>query len=202
MSVFRRLPVAVLIVALVFFYGIPAFAQQGGSNRQEGIGVQVIGGPTVTSIADSESGVKGASSFLVGLSFGGNRGGRVGVGADVLYGKQRLEFDGETFSQNVVHVPVMVKVNIGQRSASGASVFALGGGFFNWDFGGKIAGIDLSEDTNGYEVGWTAGLGVEVLRMSIQARYIRSLRAIDKKFSESSESKGQAVALLFGVRLN
>jgi hypothetical protein len=181
---------------------IPASAQQSGSNRQEGIGVQVIGGPAITSSVDADSSIKGASSFLVGLSFGGNRGGRVGVGADVLFGKQRLKIEDETFSQNVVHVPVMLKVNIGQRTASGLSVFALGGGFYNWEFGGKVADIDVSEDTNGHELGWTAGVGVEVLRMSIQARYIRALRAFDKKFSNSTESKGQEVALLFGFRLN
>jgi hypothetical protein len=203
MSVSRRLPIAVLVLAMVFFYGIPTFAQQGSSNRQEGIGVQVVGGPTFNSVLDSEGlDVQSQAGYLVGLSFGGNRGGRVGVGADVLFGKQRLKVGDDTLSQNVVHVPVMVKVNLGQRSANGVSVFALGGGYYNWEFGGKVNDLSLSEDTNGHEFGWTAGAGVEVLRMSIQGRYLRGLKTLDKTFKNAEDSKSQAVVVLVGFRLN
>ena len=190
----------------------PAFAQgQTSSQSQsngghEGIGFQVLGGPVFSNITDV-TGLKteNKTGFLVGLGMGGNRGGIVGVEADVLYGKKGVTITGVgDFEQSVVHVPVMLKVNAGSDSRNGLSFFGIGGGFFDWQFNGKLVGVDVSNDTNGYEVGYVLGGGVEVLRFSVQARYIRGLREIDKKFEvgSSTDSNSKAFAILFGFRLN
>ena len=98
----------------------------------------------------------------------------------------------------------MLKVNIGSDAASGLSFFGVGGGFFHWQFSGKLNDVDVSENTDGFEVGYVLGGGVEFLRVSAQLRYIRGLRAIDRTFNvgASSESKSQSIALLFALRLN
>jgi hypothetical protein len=178
--------------------------QQGGSSRQEGLGIQVVGGPLFSNLTETGGiDTSNKTGFLAGLSLGGNRGGRVGVGADILYGQRGAKIVGlGDFSQQVVHVPVMLKVNIGQRSANGVSVFGLGGGYFEWQFSGKVGDVDVSNDTNGYELGYVFGGGVEVLRLSVQARYMHGLKAVDKTLTSSTDSKSQAVAILVGIRIN
>jgi hypothetical protein len=179
-------------------------SQQGESNRQEGLGVQVIGGPVFSKLGAEEGfDTSNKTGFLAGLSLGGNRGGRVGVGADILYGQKGSKIAGfDDFSEQVVHVPVMLKVNLGQRSANGVSAFALGGPYFEWQFSGKVGDVDVSEDTNGYEFGYVFGGGIEVLRVSVQARYMHGLKAVDKTFETTTDSKSEAIAILVGFRIN
>jgi hypothetical protein len=113
-----------------------------------------------------------------------------------------------SFDQSVIHVPVMLKVNVGSESRNGLSFLVLGGGYFEWQFNSKLTSgsstIDLSNGTNGYEVGFTLGAGVEIARFSVQGRYIRGLRQIDRTFNlgESTKSDSQAFAVLLGFRLN
>jgi hypothetical protein len=131
--------------------------------------------------------------------------GVIGVQADVLYGSKPVEIVGKgTLKQSVMHVPVMLEVNLGQSSAHGFRVFLLGGGYIEWQFNGELQDVDVSGDTSGFEAGLTAGGGFEVLRLSVQARYARGLRGIDKTFnlSQTVEMKSNCFLLLFGIRLN
>ena len=204
--------IAVLFVAVVCCVA-PALAQEPAPPAQNqnssgghGFGVQVLGGPLFANYDD----VTGLEfdrriGYLIGMAFGGNRRGVVGVQADVLYGSKPVEIVGKgTFEQSVVHVPVMLKVNLGQASAHGFRAFLLGGGYMEWQFNGKLQDVDLSDDTSGFEAGFTVGGGFEVLRLGIQVRYVRGLRGIDKTFdlSQTTETKSNCFLLLFGIRLN
>lgn len=192
---------------------VPAFAQtQAPPPQQEddhgGFGVQIVGGPLFSSFRDAP-GIRDSANkmgYLVGISMGGNRGGRVGVGADVLYGKKKAEINGTAYDQTVVHVPVMLKVNLGSENRNGLSVFALGGGFFDWQFSATshLFNVNISNDTSGYEVGYVLGGGVEVMRFSVQARYAQGMKEIGKTFNwaNAADIKTQSVAILFGFRLN
>jgi hypothetical protein len=203
---------AVVFVAVVCCV-VPALAQEPATPAQDkdssgghGFGVQVLGGPLFANYED----VTGIdfdrrTGYLIGMAFGGNRRGVIGVQADVLYGSKPVEIVGKgTFEQSVVHVPVMLKVNLGQASANGFRAFLLGGGYIEWQFNGKLQNVDLSEDTSGFEAGFTVGGGFEVVRLSVQARYVRGLRGIDKTFnlSQTTETKSNCFLLLFGFRLN
>jgi hypothetical protein len=180
----------------------PATNSSGG----HGFGVQVLGGPLFANYED----VTGLNfnlrtGYLIGVAFGGNRRGVVGVQADVLYGSKPVEIVGKgTFKQSVVHVPVMLKVNLGQASAHGFRAFLLGGGYIEWQFNGELQNVDLSADTSGFEAGFTVGGGFEVLRLGVQARYVRGVRGIDKTFNlnQTTETKSNCFLLLFGIRLN
>jgi len=205
------------IVAIVFVAAIccaapvlaqdPAMpAQDNYSSGGRGFGVQVLGGPLFADYEDVAGlDFNRRTGYLVGLAFGGNRGGVIGVEADVLYGSKPVDIAGlGRFKQSVVHVPVMLKLNLGQESAHGFRAFLLGGGYFEWQFNGKLQDVDLSEDTSGYEVGFTVGAGFEVLRLGVQARYLRGMRGIDRSFdlSETIEMKSNGFLLLFAFRLN
>jgi len=179
----------------------PQHAEENG-----GFSLQVIGGPLFLRLPSNPGlAVNNQAGFLVGLSMGGNRGGRVGIGADVLYGKKKAELVGfGDLDQSVVHVPVMLKVNIGSKNRNGLSFLALGGGYFDWQFSGKVASVDISNDTNGYQVGYVLGGGVEIARVTVQARYMAAVKEIDKTFnlSKAVNSDTKSFAILFGFRLN
>jgi opacity protein-like surface antigen len=204
--------ITVVLVAVVCCVA-PALAQDpappvqvNNSSSGQGFGVQVLGGPLSANYED----VTGLdfdrrTGYLIGLAFGGNRRGVIGVQADVLYGLKPVEIVGKgTFEQSVVHVPVMLKVNLGQESAHGVRAFLLGGGYIEWQFNGKLQDVDLADDTSGFEAGFTVGGGFEVLRLGVQARWVRGLRGIDKTFNlgQTVEMKSNCFLLLFGIRLN
>jgi outer membrane protein with beta-barrel domain len=174
------------------------------SSGAEGFGIQLGGGPIFSSF-DEVTGLQidQKTGWLVGLLMGGNRGGTVGVEADVLYGQKGATINNVDFDQKVVHVPVMLKINGGSSNVNGVSLFGVGGGYFDWLFSGKI-NQSPADTTNGYEVGWTVGGGVEVLRFSVQARYVKGVKAIDKNFNvaNSQDSKSKSFVVLFAFRLN
>ena len=203
-AVARRCSAALIAFLILLAGSGTAFAQ--GQSSNQGFGVVVIGGPLFANLTEAQ-GFKPEhrNGFLVGLAFGGNRTGVVGVEADVLYGEKGAKIDHDDLKIQVVHVPVLLKVNIGDTSrASGIRGFGVVGPYFDWQFKSKIADVDISDDTEGFEAGLTFGGGIEVARLSIQARYIRGLRAINKKFELGSteDIKSQSVAILFGFRLN
>lgn len=214
-SLFKASPVVALL-ALLALSATPALAQAPASQQPpprqtstrssgaEGFGIQIGGGPLFANFADA-SGLDTKAGWLVGILMGGNRGGTVGVEGDVLYGQKGVTVPifGD-FEQHVIHVPVMLKVNGGSANVNGFSVFGVGGGYFDWQFGAKLGAVDISEDTDGYEVGWVIGGGVEVLRFSGQVRFMRGIRQIGKNFdvSRSVNSESKAVVVLFAFRLN
>jgi hypothetical protein len=175
------------------------------SSSAEGFGIQIGGGPIFANFADTQGlDIKTKVGWLAGLLMGGNRSGTVGVEADVLYGQKGVTFANVDFDQHVVHVPVMLKINGGSGSANGLSLFGVGGGFFDWQFNSKLGGVDIPGDTSGYEVGWVVGGGVEVVRVSVQARYMRGVRQISKEFdvANSADSNSKAFVVLLAFRLN
>jgi len=205
------------IIAIVFVAVVcaaaPALAQEPvppaqnqSSSGGHGFGVQVLGGPLFSNYDDvTNLKFDQRIGYLIGMGFGGNRRGVVGIQGDVLYGLKPVEIVGKgKLEQSVVHVPVMLKVNLGQASAHGFRAFLLGGGYIEWQFNGKLQNVDLADDTSGFEAGFTVGGGFEVLRLGIQARWVRGLRGIDKTFNlgQTVEMKSNCFLLLFGLRLN
>ena len=211
------------VLASLVLSSAPAFAQAPATQQPppppatatrssggDGFGIQIGGGPIFANFTDTRGlNFDTKAGWLAGLLMGGNRGGTVGVEADVLYGQKNVTLNlpvvgSQDFKQHVVHVPVMLKLNAGSSDREGLSVFGVGGGFFDWQFNSKIGSVDVSEDTDGFEVGWVVGGGVEVVRVSVQARYMRGVRQISKEFdvTNSVESNSQAFVVLVAFRLN
>lgn len=212
----KRVWFVAAVLAVLVSGSVPAFAQtaappqappqpRGGTGAHEGFGIQLGGGPIFATVDDVQGFNTGnKTGWLVGLLMGGNRGGTLGVEADVLYGQKGAKIGTVDFDQHVVHVPVMLKVNGGSGNVNGLSVFGVGGGFFDWQFNSKIGGVDISDDTDGYEVGWLVGAGVEALRFSVQARYVKGVKSISREFdvANSQDSHSKAFVVLFAFRLN
>jgi hypothetical protein len=177
------------------------------SGPHEGLGIQLGGGPVFSTFTDTAGlNFDAKAGWLVGLLMGGNRGGVLGFEADALYGKKAASLNipvlGKVdFEQQVVHVPVMLKVNAGSGNVNGLSFFGVGGGFFDWQFDSK-QGNNPSKNTDGFEVGWVVGGGVELLRFSVQARIMRGLKEIGKDLLSAQDSKSQGFVVLFAFRLN
>ena len=185
----------------------PPPPQRASSGPHEGFGIQLGGGPIFSSFDDTAGlDFDTKAGWLAGLLMGGNRGGVLGVEADVLYGKKGAKLNIPVvgtvdFEQQVIHVPVMLKVNAGSGNVNGLSVFGVGGGFFDWQFDSK-QGNNPSKNTDGYEVGWVVGGGVEVLRFSVQARMMRGVKEISKDLVSAQDSKSKGFVVLFAFRLN
>jgi outer membrane protein with beta-barrel domain len=212
-------PSKLLILTVLATLGLgagPAFAQAPAtqqppppqrvtSSSHEGFGIQLGGGPVFANLTDAQGfNTSNKTGWLVGLLMGGNRGGTVGVEADVLYGQKGAKIGQTDFDQHVVDVPVMLKINGGSSNVNGVSVFGVGGGFFDWQFNSKLGSVDISDDTDGYEVGWVIGAGVEALRFSIQGRFQRGVKSIGRNFdvANAQDSHSKAFVVLFAFRLN
>ena len=176
---------------------------RGGTGPHEGFGIQLAGGPIFANLSDVTNSTS-KTGWLVGLAMGGNRGGTVGVEADVLYGQKGAKLSNGDFEQHIIDVPVMLKINGGSGNVNGLSVFGSGGGFFDWQFNRKVNNVNIAGDTSGFEVGYVVGAGVEVVRFSVQGRYIRGLRQIGSDFdvAKSQSVKTTAFLILFAFRLN
>jgi len=181
------------------------------ARAQDGFGVQLGGGPIFASVDEAQGfDLSTKTGWLIGLLLGGNRGGVFGVEADLLYGEKGAKFHApgsstdQDFTQHVLHVPVMLKLNAGASSASGLRLFGVGGTYLDWQFSSKINDLDISGDTNGFEVGWVLGGGIEALRFSLQGRYMKGVGQISKDFNilNALDSNSKAFVVLFGFRLN
>ena len=203
--------VAVVFVAVVCCV-VPALAQEPAACPERellgghGFGVQVLGGPLFSNY-DDVTGFNFDQRIGLPDRHGVRRqqtGRRRHPGGRTLRLETRGDRGQRSLEQSVVHVPVMLKVNLGQESAHGFRAFLLGGGYIEWQFNGKLQNVDLSDDTSGFEAGFTVGGGFEVLRLGIQARWVRGVRGIDKTFNlgQTVEMKSNCFLLLFGIRLN
>jgi hypothetical protein len=216
----KKFAVASIVAAgLVVVSTPPARAQgvggapMGSDERQTGIGVGVKGGFLFSNLtAEGDEDVfEQRMGHQVGVFFGGNRGGRVGVMAEVNYGKKTAgdpENDDNHYDINFVSVPVVVRVNGGSRSLNGIHAYGIVGPQLDWLISQKIfAGgdeFDVSDDTEGFEVSLVAGAGIEITRFIVEARYIHGLKALAKDFdfADAQDLKSRAFAILFGIRFN
>ena len=174
--------------------------------RHEGIGIGVKGGWLFSDLTAEGIEFDQRSGWQVGAFFGGNRPGLVGVMAEVNYGKKGAKLGDLDYDVNFVSVPVVLRVNGGSKSLSGVSGYGIVGPQLDWLISPERdgVGVDIDDDTEGFELSLVAGAGVEITRFIVELRYIHGLRSISKTFDlpESAELKSKAFAILFGIRFN
>lgn len=178
----------------------PARAQNAG-----GVGVGVKGGLLFSSLdfGANVDFLENRTGLIGGLFIGGNRGGLLGVEADILYARK-----GSTLSNNrdldihMLEIPVLLRLNVGSRSLSGVGFYGLAGPAMDFRLKSEFNGIDIIDFTEGYDVNLVFGGGVEITRFLAEVRYNHGLRNISKNFSASRDIKTRAWALLIGVRFN
>lgn len=190
------LPLALLLGTLAS----PVFAQ-----NAEGIGVGLKGGLLFSSLdfGRNDDFLQDRTGLIGGLFIGGNRGGLLGVEADIFYARK-----GSTLPTNrdldihMLEIPVLLRVNAGSRSLGGVSLYGLAGPAMDFRLKSEFDGLDIVDSTEGYDVNLVFGGGIEITRFLAEVRYNHGLRNISKNFSQSSEIKTRAWAVLIGVRFN
>lgn len=191
------------VLALALLLGTlasPVYAQ-----NAEGIGVGLKGGLLFSSLdfGRNDDFLENRTGLIGGLFIGGNRGGLLGVEADIFYARKgsRLPTNRD-LDIHMLEIPVLLRVNAGSRSLGGVSLYGLAGPAMDFRLKSEFNGLDIVDFTEGYDVNVVFGGGIEVTRFLAEVRYNHGLRNISKNFSQSSEIKTRAWALLVGVRFN
>ncbi len=199
----HRIHVVALLLLALGLGAAPALAQGGG---HEGVGVGVKGGLLFSNLdfGANDDFLKNKTGFIGGLFVGGNRGGVLGVEADVFYARKGAKVEGtdREYDIHMLEIPILLRLNAGSSSLSGVSVYGLAGPALDIRLKSEFGGIDIIDSTQGYDVNLVLGAGVEITRFLAEVRYNRGLRNISKDFSQSDEIKTRSWALLIGVRFN
>jgi hypothetical protein len=184
-----------------------------GTSPAQAQGVGVKGGFLFSSLTGEgdEDLFEQRIGHQIGMFFGGNRTGPVGVMAEVNYGKKGAgdpDNEDNHYDIRFVSVPVVLRVNGGSRNLSGISGYGIIGPQLDWLISQKIFfgddEFDVSDDTEGFEVSLVMGAGIEITRFIVEARYIHGLKALAKDFdfADAQDLKSRAFAILFGIRFN
>jgi len=180
------------------------------AQSHSGIGVGVKAGPLFSSLTSSvtKDQFKNKAGWIGGLFVGGNRNGIVGAAVELLYARKGAKADdgsGDKVDIDYLEIPVLLRLNAGSSSLSGANVFAVVGPAFDIRLKAKLStGEDVKEQTQGVDVGLAVGAGVEITRFIVEGRYTKGLRNIAKgtDFEPGEKIKTSTFAIFFGVRFN
>jgi hypothetical protein len=207
------------VLGLVAIGTSPALAQgvggapMGEDERHEGIGIGLKGGFLFSNLSNEgdEDLFESRTGHQIGIFFGGNRPGLIGVMAEVNYGKKGATESGNDenhYDIRYVSVPVVMRVNGGAKSLNGVSFYGIVGPQLDWLISQKIFfgedEFDVSDDTEGFEVSLVMGAGIEITRFIVELRYIHGLKSLaeDFDFANAQDLKSKAFAVLFGIRFN
>lgn len=197
----HRLGVAIAMSLCVLSVARPASAQ-----NAEGIGVGVKGGLLFNTLdfGANDDFLKNKTGLIGGLFIGGNRGGLLGVEADIFYARKGGSGSGSApdLDIHMLEIPVLLRLNLGARSLSGVGLYGLAGPAMDFRLKSDFGGVDIIDFTQGYDVNMVFGGGVEITRFLAEVRYNHGLRNISKDFSASREIRTRAWAVLIGVRFN
>lgn len=176
----------------------------GQGNRDQGFGIGVKGGFLFSSLDQAGSNYKNNNGWEVGMFFGGNRNGTVGVMADVLYAKKGAKSGPVVLDNYYLEIPILLRVNMGSGNKnSGAIVYGLGGPVFDILLQSKLAGVDVKSKYESLDLGILIGVGVEVSRFLVEGRYNIGIKNVAKASgAASTDVKSKSFAVLAGVRFN
>lgn len=183
-------------------------AEQGqssnGQTRHEGVGIGVKGGFLFPSFAKAQgSGFKDKTGWMLGIFFGGNRPGVIGVMGEIQYGKRSGELLTTTLDQYFIEIPILARINVGTSTLNGVSVYGIVGPVFDINLNTKLNGVKIEDKYQSLDVGLLIGGGVEITRFLIEARYNQGFKNVLKSGGGgTSDIKSHSVAIEVGLRFN
>ena len=156
---------------------------------------------TVPSTAARSSRSTGES---IGLFFGGNRPGRVGVEGELMYNiRKGKTLASDTLSIHSLEIPVLVRVNVGSRSLSGVLGYIIVGPAVDLQLSASLLDQSIKKNYKGVNLDILFGGGIEITRFFIEAREDIALRSVNNgDFADTSSIHVKTFALLFGFRFN
>jgi hypothetical protein len=193
---------------LVKGFATSTAAEQGQSSngqvRHEGVGIGVKGGFLWPSFAEAQgTGFKDDSGWLLGIFFGGNRPGVVGVMGEIQYGLKKGSLASNTLKQYFVEIPILARINVGASTLNGVSVYGLVGPVFDINLQTKLNDIKIEDKYQSLDIGLLIGGGVEITRFLVEARYNQGFKNVLKaEGGGTSDIKSHSFAIEFGVRFN
>jgi Outer membrane protein beta-barrel domain len=180
--------------------------QQSTATGEKGFGFGVEGGFVHSSVrlTGITADTSGNSGGLVGIWFGGNRPGRIGVMGEVAYLVKGATDtgSGDQIKLHYLEIPILLRVNVGSHSVNGASGYVLAGPVIDLKLQAKLNGLDVGDQYNGVDLGVMAGAGFEMLRFGIEGRGNWGLRNIAKNLASTEKIKTFTFELLFKFRIN
>jgi len=192
----RRLVLAVLVAGLTAI-ATPALAQD------QGVGFGLLGGITRAEF-DSDGPTdffESRNGWMAGLWFGGNRDGVLGFMGELSLVEKRAEGAGETVKLRYLEIPAVLRVNVGQQSRNGVSVYGIAGPVFDIKIGDE--GFNIIDEYEGFDVGIMAGGGIEITRIGFEVRGNWGLRQINGgDLADVVEIKTFTLQALVKLRIN
>ncbi len=185
--------IAVALVAIVGSASTAA-AQGGG----------IKFGPTFTEFSSDALDYNNRTGIHAGVFLGGNRDGLFGLQSEINWIRKRSEVgaSGQQIRIDYLQVPVLLRLNIGSRSASGPALYGIAGPAIDIKIADAIEGITIDDGFEGADVTLVFGGGIEVARIIIEGRYDKGLRRINKTFNDIYDIKKESFTILVGIRFN
>jgi hypothetical protein len=191
MQMYRRVMTAVVATAMVLA-AAPAFAQ-GQTQVNTGLGIGALGGINWTSVQtdanEFDIDFQSSTGWQLGIWFGGNRDGRVGLMGELSYAVKKYNASQPDFGfdldveQTYVQIPVLLRINAGSRQREKPSLYFLAGPVFDIQIKTKENGESVDDDDESYEaldIGIMIGAGFEVARIGIEGRYSFGMKSVLK----------------------
>lgn len=191
-------------LTLSFVLCLTLAASSASAQDAEGVGVGLKGGLLFSNLdfGANDDFLANRTGLIGGLFVGGNRGGLLGVEADVFYARKGSTVGAAELDIHMLEIPVLLRLNAGSRSLRGVAVYGLVGPAMDFRLKSELDGIDIVDATEGYDVNLVIGGGIEITRFLAEVRYNHGLRNISKNFAASDQIKTRSWALLVGVRFN
>jgi len=191
-------------LTLSFVLCLTLAASSASAQDAEGVGVGLKGGLLFSNLdfRANDDFLANRTGLIGGLFVGGNRGGLLGVEADVFYARKGSTVGAAELDIHMLEIPVLLRLNAGSRSLGGVAVYGLVGPAMDFRLKSELDGIDIVDATEGYDVNLVIGGGIEITRFLAEVRYNHGLRNISKNFAASDQIKTRSWALLVGVRFN
>jgi len=183
------------------------FDQASQSSHHEGFGFGILGGFLFKSI--SQSPVDGEplatkTGETIGIFFGGNRPGRVGVEGQLLYNVRKgTTLNGDTLSIHSLEIPVLIRVNIGSQSLKGVLGYIIAGPAADIQLNANLLSQSPVKNYKGLNIDAVFGGGIEITRFFIEAREDIGMFSVNNgNLFGASTIHTKTFALLFGFRIN
>jgi len=184
--------------------GLAAQPQGRRGQNQQGFGFGIKGGFLFTSFSAAEEDFDSNTGTAIGIFFGGNRTGAVGVMGELLYVTKSFGEGNAETDLAYLEIPILARINIGSSSVNGLSFYGIAGPVFDIRLKAKlkVSDIDVKDNYESTDIGVIVGAGVEFLRFIAEARYNWGLRNFRSDLIDTEEIKTRTFMVLFGFRIN
>ncbi len=180
-------------------------AAQSTSTPGSSLSIGVKGGLALGTIeTDDELNLEHRRGITAGLSLMKDLSSSVGLGAEVLWTQRGTREVGTGVTMELDYLDVPVLVRVGSSSGNGTRFHVFTGPQAGLRLRARLEGgptaRDLKNEIHPFELAWTAGAGVEVRGVTLDARYTLGLTNVDDS-SAFDEFTNRTISVMIGYRL-